>query len=343
MQPSHRANRGQSLLSVFLRLAALSLSAMLISYGVASRMIRRPESPAPATPVTASATVEVAPPIQPAVPPTAPIELPGEAYLLNPGTPVTTTKYTSDGVGFLLVQGGIAGTRRSPLRQAVTDFVQESGAEAGLDGTFFANASLTGTDNLLIGPSLCGNESTLTLSPFDKKKQLIGRPLVMMAADRTRIGPYDPNTLDDGTALLAELPGMTDVFLGGVWLVHDGIPVTRKTIVQYNVTDAEDPRRRAFFTLSTDGRPGLGATTFVATSTQLARALADSGVREAVLLDSGFSTSLVANGKILVTGHTLPGLPSRPVPHAIVLFDPKLQPRHVAAATVTAPSASGRV
>jgi len=25
---------------------------------------------------------------------------------------------------------------------------------------------------------------------------------------------------------------------------------------------------------------------------------------------------------ILVTGHTAPGIPSRPVPHALVLFDP---------------------
>ena len=44
------------------------------------------------------------------------------------------------------------------------------------------------------------------------------------------------------------------------------------------------------------------------------------GVHEAVLLDSGFSTSLVYGNKILVTGHTSPGIPSRPVPHALVLF-----------------------
>jgi hypothetical protein len=38
-------------------------------------------------------------------------------------------------------------------------------------------------------------------------------------------------------------------------------------------------------------------------------------------LDSGFSTSLVDGDKVLVTGHTSPGIPSRPVPHAIVLYD----------------------
>lgn len=69
-----------------------------------------------------------------------------------------------------------------------------------------------------------------------------------------------------------------------------------------------------------DGRLALGATTYVATSAELARALSAEGVQEAVLLDSGFSTSLVYGRKILVTGHTSPGIPSRPVPHALILF-----------------------
>ena len=69
-----------------------------------------------------------------------------------------------------------------------------------------------------------------------------------------------------------------------------------------------------------DGRLVLGATTYVATSAQLACALPAANVRKAVLLDSGFSTSLVYGRKILVTGHTSRGIPSRPVPHALVLF-----------------------
>jgi hypothetical protein len=38
------------------------------------------------------------------------------------------------------------------------------------------------------------------------------------------------------------------------------------------------------------------------------------------LLDSGFSTSLVFQDKILVTGHTSAGIPSRPVPQALLLY-----------------------
>ena len=114
--------------------------------------------------------------------------------------------------------------------------------------------------------------------------------------------------------------GLTDAFLGGVWLVHDGLAADRTQIDQFHVHDAEDPRRRAFFCLLPDGRPVLGATTYVTPSADLAAALQSMGVQEAILLDSGFSTSLVYGKKILVTGHTSPGIPSRPVPHALVLF-----------------------
>ena len=120
--------------------------------------------------------------------------------------------------------------------------------------------------------------------------------------------------------LAARLPGLTDVFLGGVWLVHNNLAADRQQIASFHVHDAEDPRRRAFFCVLPDGCLGLGATTYVTPSADLARALQAQGVREAVLLDSGFSTSLVYGQKILVTGHTSPGIPSRPIPHALVLF-----------------------
>ena len=48
--------------------------------------------------------------------------------------------------------------------------------------------------------------------------------------------------------------------------------------------------------------------------------LAAAGLKEAVLLDSGFSTSLVLGKEVLASGHSTAGEPSRPVPHAIVLM-----------------------
>lgn len=258
-------------------------------------------------------------PVRPsALPSSAPAaQLPG---LANPQAPITAERLRRDGVPMILVAGGVAGTRRGLHRQMVSDFVRASGAAAGLNGTFFANASLDGTDNLLIGPSLCGDEAHVVRGPFDHRAALAGRPLVLISPERTRILAYNPKTMDDGTDIRRLLPGVTDVFLGGVWLVHGGVAADAARMARFDVGDANDPRVRAFFGLMNDGRPVLGATTWVVSSLKLSRALQDAGVREAVLLDSGFSTSLVWKGKILVTGHTSPGLPSRPVPHALVLF-----------------------
>ncbi len=249
------------------------------------------------------------------------IPLPADAVdAVNPQQPLTLTQVRDDDVPIVLVEGGIAGTCRSPVREGVSDFVRAHGAQAGINGTFFANASLRGTDNLLIGPSLCNGETQATIGPYDQKSQLTGRPLVLMSANRTLILPYDPRTLDTDNSLHAMMPGLTDAFLGGVWLVHDANAVRRDDLAKFQVKDADDPRRRAFFGLTADGRPVLGATTDSVSSSHLARALQQAGLREAVLLDSGFSTSLVYKDQILVTGHSSLGVPSRPVPHALVLF-----------------------
>ena len=256
-----------------------------------------------------------APPVIPAVP-----LPPGGVDLANPQSSLLVIRDREKGVPFILIEGGVAQTRRSALRCGVDALVRQAGAQAGVNGTFFADARVQGTDNVLIGPSLCGNESQAVFNREDNAPALAGRPLVLLSPGRTRILPYDPSTTADQPALAALLPGLTDAFLGGVWLVHDGVAADQARLDGFHVHDAEDPRRRAFFALMPDGRLALGATTYVATSKELARALAAAKVQEAVLLDSGFSTSLVYGKKILVTGHTSPGIPSRPVPHALVLF-----------------------
>ena len=240
--------------------------------------------------------------------------------MFNPQADVTVTRMNCRDVPLVMVSGGTAGTRRDAHRQGVPQFVADSGATAGVNGTFFADASLRGEDNTLIGPSLCGDEARMVAGPYDKRVELTGRPLVLLSPTRTRLLAYDPHTMDNDATLRRELPDLTDAFLGGVWLVHDGVAVSRAGMARYHVHDANDPRRRAFFGLTPDGRPVLGATAWVTTSPELAQALQEAGLREAVLLDSGFSTSLVLKNKVLVTGHTSPGIPSRPVPHALMLF-----------------------
>lgn len=244
----------------------------------------------------------------------------GPVQINYTSTPIKIVNYTTNDIPFILVEGGTVGSRRSMHRQGVSDFVRDANAAAGLNGTFFANASMNGTDNGLIGPSLCGDEPAITIGPYDQRPNLVGRPLVLMSPSSMMITPYDPATMDDENSLRSLLPGVTDIFLSGVWLVHDGVAASKARLASYHVLDCNDPRRRAFFAIMADGRPALGATECSTTSRLLGRALAASGVREAVLLDSGFSTSLICGDKILVTGHTAPGVPSRIVPHSLLLF-----------------------
>ncbi len=270
-------------------------------------------------------------PSAPAAPPPAALPAPLRdsalgTDLVNPQSPLLVIQARKAGVPFILIEGGVPQTRRSAFRCGVGDMVAQAGAQAGLNGTFFVDASVAGTDNMLIGPSLCGNETQAVFNPEDRVNLLTGRPLVLLSKTRTRLVPYQPREMGTQRDLETWLPGLTDAFLGGVWLVHNGVAADRAGIDKFQVHDAEDPRRRAFFCLLPDGRPALGATTYVTPSANLARALQQLGVHEAVLLDSGFSTSLVYGKQILVTGHTSPGIPSRPVPHALVLFGKPASP-----------------
>ena len=254
----------------------------------------------------------------PSAPPT--VVLPDEVALANPQATLRLRHALSARVPMAIVEGGVAGTQRAARRCAVGAFVARTGAQAGLNGAFFADASLRGHDSAMIGPTLCGGDAAPTRGACDGAAALAGRPLVLLSPTRTCVVPYLPTGMDDEAALRRMLPDVTDAFLGGVWLVHNGVAATADQIAQFQVHDAEDFRRRAFFVLEPDGRPGIGATTDVTSSQRLARALQGAGVREAVLLDSGFSTSLVFGKKIVVTGHTAPGIPSRPVPHAVLLY-----------------------
>jgi hypothetical protein len=68
-----------------------------------------------------------------------------------------------------------------------------------------------------------------------------------------------------------------------------------------------------------DGRIVIGAAIDSVTTSQLGNALVEAGVKEALLLDSGYSTSLVFGDQILASGHSTPDQPSRPIPHSILL------------------------
>ena len=66
-------------------------------------------------------------------------------------------------------------------------------------------------------------------------------------------------------------------------------------------------------------------------------------IEEAWLMDSGYSSALVWQNKILISGHNDRSTPSRPVPHALFLYgelDPKALPPPKDALPASGPGAA---
>jgi len=246
--------------------------------------------------------------------------------------PVTLEVREYEGVKLGIVRGGKPTTRRSTggVRQSVGEFVLDAGGVAGMNGTFFANAYLRGNDNVLIGPSKTANDIDFQPETAqDRLPRLRNRPLIIFGPNRLLVAPFQPGFMNDEFAIKALMPDYTDCFLAGAWIVHNGQARTAAEMRPYAAQDFNDPRRRACFGFTEAGEMVLIGSLKVITTETLAKAVAAAGVQEAFLLDSGFSTSVVYDNKIIVTGHTAKHLPSRPVPHAIVLtgaLTPPLDP-----------------
>ncbi|MCW3096484.1 MAG: polysaccharide deacetylase family protein [Chthonomonadaceae bacterium] len=239
---------------------------------------------------------------------------------LNP-TPVKLEIAEFGGVKLGIVRGGSPTTHHSPVRQSVGQFITDvPGGVAGINGTFFADARLNGADTTLIGPSQNPSDTTLVPDLAEERlPRLINRPIVLWGPKKIAIVPFQPGTMNAADPFKAFMPDYTELFLAGAWIVHGGVPRTTEEMQPFSAGDFSDPRRRAFFGITESGEIILGASLDVVDTEKLAAAAAAAGAKEAVLLDSGFSTSLCYNGKVVVSGHTSSGLVSRAVPHAIVL------------------------
>lgn len=242
--------------------------------------------------------------------------------------PVQLTVGEFGGVKLAFVKGGKPLTTRAPAgrRQSVGEFVQQNNGVAGINGSFFADAALRGTDNTLIGPAQISSEGQFLPELAEwRLPRLQNRPIVVWGPTRFAILPFQAGSMNAPDAFRAFMPDYTDLFVAGGWIVRDGVARTEDELKPFAVGDMNDPRRRAFLGLTGDGEVVAGGSLEVVSTPRLAEAAASAGIQEAVLLDSGFSTSLIYNGKIIVTGHTARNLPSRPVPHAVV-FSGALQP-----------------
>ena len=236
--------------------------------------------------------------------------------------PITLTAGEFDGISLVFVSGGVPVSVRDPDggRKSVGTYVEKHSGMAGMNGTFFVNAALRGTDNAMIGPFKSQNEGVFFVDRDARRlEKLIGRPLIAWNETKISVAPFSSEALNSEDGVRQLLPEFTDCFLAGAWIVHNGEARSRSEISTAAAGDFNDPRKRAFFGWKSDGTLVYGATQNVITTSAMARGAAAAGLQEAFLMDSGFSTSIVFNGKILATGHSSESLPSREVPLALVI------------------------
>ena len=241
------------------------------------------------------------------------------------------------------VTGGSPVTVHTDFRYGVPDVAAMAGAPAGINGGFFQMAHVRDVSNAMIGPVMARLTTTRNEELWDRRgiaepqrllsydrfvpgsthdnERLSGRPLVLISPTAIRFVPFDGTTMNSRQALRLLVPNVTDAFIGGGWLVREGQALTREEMDLVATGDHHDPRRRAFFGIDRTGRPVIGASPSSQSSETIAECLETLGLAQAVLLDSGFSSSLYYDGSIFVTGHS-DEKPSRPVPHIILLEAP---------------------
>ncbi len=252
--------------------------------------------------------------------------------------PVAFKEQEIDGKTLAIVSGGTPTSIISPARESVLDFMHRSQAVAGINGTFFDMAAINSIDNKMVGP--CRTAELDQLIPDNEPfrwPKIRNRPLIMWGPTQAAIVPYSPPLMNNDAQYKALMPDVTDAFLAGAWLVHGGKARSREEIQICSSQDAEDPRRRAAFGFFKDGTAFAAASKDSVPSSMFAEMLEAAGAEEAVLLDSGFSTSLVYGEKVMASGHSTATEPSRPVPHAIV-FKGDLDPASQAAAEAAVPA-----
>ncbi len=223
---------------------------------------------------------------------------------------IQRTEVTIDKTPFILISGGKPMTIHAKSRSQVPEILAETKAVAGVDGGFFSLQYLD--SNVMIGPVY--SQTTKKFIPGNKgeNRKLAGRPLVLISPQMVSFIPFEPDKHNTLEGMEAALPNVTDAFVAAAWLVKDSQPQSASTFK--SLFDFDATRHRAFWGINQDGQPTIGVSKEPIDSVSLGEALVKAGFRDAVMLDSGASTSLAYRGESLV------GYTPRPVPHVVALL-----------------------
>jgi hypothetical protein len=225
----------------------------------------------------------------------------------------------------ILISGGRPITIHAKSRYQVPEILAGTEAIAAVDGGFFSMEQLD--TNVMIGPVLSRHTQTFVPGNASENPKLRNRPLVLMSEEEVSFIPFQPEVHNTLAGIQAELPNVTDAFVGAGWLVKQGEPQAAETFGK--LPDFEVARHRAFWGINTSGQPVIGVSEEAIDAMALGKLLVQVGFRDAIMLDSGASTSLSYQGESLV--NYIP----RPVPHVVALVPPQAAAPHCAGVTQT--------
>jgi biofilm PGA synthesis lipoprotein PgaB len=223
--------------------------------------------------------------------------------------PIRRVDATVDNVPYIFIAGGKPITIHHHTRAQVPEILATTPAIAGVDGGFF-NLELMDS-NYMLGPVYSQSTGQFVPGKRGEIPFLNDRPLVLIGPDQVKFIPFKHDKHNSLEAIQAELPNVTDAFVAAGWLVENGRPQPLERFGRlYSVNEL---RHRAFWGINQQGQPQIGVSVEPIGSVDMGMALAKAGFRDAVMLDSGASTSLAFKGQSLV------GYTPRPVPHVVGL------------------------
>lgn len=227
-------------------------------------------------------------------------------------TPVQLREVILEDIPLSMAVGGHPVTVHADSRYQVAEILERTNAAAAVDGGFFSLEYLD--SNVMIGPVLSQSSRQFIPGNASENPRLNGRPLVLMGSQEVRFIPFDAQQHNTLVGIQAEMPGVNDAFVAAAWLVKDGQPQPRSSFG--SLFDFDAVRHRAYWGINHAGQPVVGVTKDRVDSVTLGALLAQMGLRDAVMVDSGASTSLAYEDQPL-----MPYEP-RPVPHVIALIEP---------------------